>query len=599
MKILRRNLRRAARLLRPPRARIVFREGLGLELSGFPVDPLRAELVLTHLLDEGLADGSMIVRPYPAPLDHLLRVHSDDYLHSLDQEGSLTRILGLNVDPWLHDRVLEIQRIMVTGSLLAAQIAVREHRLAIHLGGGLHHAHADRGQGFCVFNDVAVAITLLREGGFDGRILLIDLDLHDGDGNRAFFAEDRTVHTFSLHNRPWGPDEAVESTSLALDTGVGDERYLRALREHLPGVVRRFRPALVFYLAGTDPAHDDRIGDWKITPQGMLARDRFVMESLRTQHPATVILMAGGYGPESWRYTARFLALTLGQDPPLEPPPTLDVTLARYRNLAHHIPSAELSGIEEGVEDWGLTDDDILPGLTGHRARDCFLGFYTLYGAELALERLGSMARYRTLGFENPTVELDLSDEAGDTLRIFSRPDREELIAELRVRRDRQSVPGHEMLFIEWLLLQNPRAGFTPDRPRLPGQKHPGLGMLRDVAMMLVLICDRLGLEGVVFVPSHYHVAAQARGRLRFLDPRDEAFFQALHELFADLDLPAASRAVHDGRVVDRATGEPVLWRKMTMVLAVDEDLKKRIESEEYERAVAEVRAKLDITLSA
>ena len=230
-------------------------------------------------------------------------------LHSLEDPGALTPVLGFRLDAREADRFLCFQRLTCGGTLRAARSALYRRQVMVNLGGGLHHAEADRGSGFCVFNDVAVAIRSLRRQGFDRPILVIDLDLHDGDGTRAIFADDATVHTFSIHNRDLGQANAVADTRLALGSGVEDRQYLEAVRGHLPPVFADFKPGLVFYLAGSDPGVDDKLGDWRITLDGLLARDRLVMELVRPfagNGPTipTVILLAGGYGPLAWRHGA-------------------------------------------------------------------------------------------------------------------------------------------------------------------------------------------------------------------------------------------------------------------------------------------------------
>ena len=454
----------------------------------------------------------------------------------------------------------------------------------MNLGGGFHHAKAEEGAGFCLFNDVAVAIADERWKGFDGPVLVIDLDLHDGDGTRDIYRRDPTVHTFSIHARHWGPTEAESSTSIELGPAVRDEAYLEALRRHLPPVVRNFKPRLAFYLAGCDPAHDDQLGDWRISAAAMLERDRLVIREIRALRPRTqlVVLLAGGYSPTAWRYSARFLSDLQRPGRPIEPPSTEAITLKRYRYLARRFDPAALSG--DAVDDnFGITEEDLyLPGW-GNVRETRFLGFYTKNGIELVLERTGFLDRLRDLGFSHPTVVLQIEDPSDQTLRIFGGPDREELLVELRLRRDRRTLPGMELLAIEWLLMQNPRASFDDDaeaprgRPRLPGQSHPGLGMLNDVAALLQVACERLHLDGLVFVPSQYHVAAYGRGYLTFVSSEARARFAALLELFRDTPLPEATRAVAAGGVVDAASGGVFKWVPEPMVLPVSERLKRRL----------------------
>jgi acetoin utilization deacetylase AcuC-like enzyme len=589
----RRARRRLAALLGRLPVQFVYTRRYQIDLPGVLYDPRRGEHILVFLDSTGLLGPRAVHRPAPASFRQLRRVHTDDYLDSLDRPGALTRILSLTVGDDLAERVLEMQRIMVGGTIVAARLAHDTGGVAVNLGGGLHHAFAGKGERFCAYNDVAAAIAELRDRGVKSRILVVDLDLHDGDGTRALFAEDPTVHTFSIHNHTCWKGEAVEASVVELGDGVRDEAYLQAVRDHLPPVFASFRPELVVYLGGCDPAADDQIGDWKISAGALLERDRFVFHSTRGSQrklPLAIVL-AGGYGLESWRYSARFFSSLLNRGKPVEPPSTEEVVLLRYRRLARELDPQELSG-EPGPDDWGLTDDDVLSSLTGPHRPHRFLGFYSLAGLELTLERAGLLDRLRTLGFERPTLEMDLGNPTGDTVRLYGDESRRELLIELRVRIDRGAIPGFSLLRIEWLLLQNPRAEFTGERPRLPGQTHPGLGLSQDIIALLVLACDRLQLDGLLFVPSHYHTAAAGRKTLRFLDPADEGLFRALHRTLRELPLAEATRAVDERRVVDAATGEPFTWQPMSMVVPVSERLRTRMDDGEEAGKVAEEAAK-------
>jgi hypothetical protein len=230
-----------------------------------------------------------------------------------------------------------------------------------------------------------------------------------------------------------------------------------------------------------------------------------------------------------------------------------------------------------------------------HRPRR-LLGYYSVQGMELALERAGMLDRLRSLGFPSPTLEFDLDNPAGDTVRLYGDAERTELLIESRVRIDRATVPGIALLRIEWLLMQNPRARFTAQRPRLPGQKHPGLGLLADVMALLIVACDRLQLDGVLFVPAHFNTASQGRKYLRFLEPADEAFLRGLEQALHGLPLSEATHSVEQRRVVDARTGRAVAWRSMPMVYPVTDRLRDRVTGEEYERKVAEAAMDLKLT---
>jgi acetoin utilization deacetylase AcuC-like enzyme len=579
----------------------VYSRRYQLELPGATYDTSRGERVLTFLDSTGLLDPGSVHRPEPATFRTLRRVHSDEYLDSLNQPGALTAVVGYPIAEESADSILETQRAMVGGTLLALRLALASKAIAANLGGGLHHAFPDKGARFCVFNDVAVAVAELRAAGYPGRILIVDLDLHDGDGTRAAFAADPTVHTFSIHNQTDGSPDAVEATIVELQGSVQDAAYLEAVRSHLPGVLQRFQPNLVFYLAGCDPAADDQIGNWKITAEGMLERDRFVVSCVRRL--PLVIVLAGGYGLNAWRYSARFLSSLLNGGWPVEPPTTEEITLTRYRQLAREMAPHELTGdggdgkAGDG-DDWGLTAEDLLPGMAAmHRPRR-LLGYYSLQGMELALERAGLLDRLRSLGFSSPALEFDLDNPSGDTVRLYGDAARTELLIEGRVRIDRATVPDAALLRIEWLLMQNPRARFTAQRPRLPGQKHPGLGLLPDVMALLIVACERLQLDGLLFVPAHYNTASQGRKYLRLLEPADEAFLRALEKALHGTPLSEATHSVDQRRVVDGRTGRTVAWRNMPMVYPVTDRLRNRVTGEEYERQVAEAEAEIDLRLT-
>jgi acetoin utilization deacetylase AcuC-like enzyme len=276
---------------------------------GVPMDPLRGDKVLGALDDAGLVRPALVSEPRPVSLQNLLRVHTLDYLQALLEPEALTRILGVEVRAPEAEATLDLQRLMAGGTIHATRLALRTGGVAVHLGGGFHHAMPDAGLGFCVFNDVAVAIRRLQARGFEEPVLVVDLDLHDGNGTRRVFSDDPTVHTFSIHNDHWGETEAVASTAIALGAGVGDDLFLRTLKESLPPVFEAVKPGLVVYVAGTDPADDDPIGNWRLTAAGLFERDRLVTSLVRGGDrtcPMAVVL-AGGYGRHAWRYTARFL----------------------------------------------------------------------------------------------------------------------------------------------------------------------------------------------------------------------------------------------------------------------------------------------------
>jgi acetoin utilization deacetylase AcuC-like enzyme len=596
-------LHRLRRTLARPAAVFVYHANYARTVAGVPIDPARADEILAFLLDRGLIRRRDVSPPVPASLDNLLRVHTPAYLESIQDPAILTGIFGSPVRPEDVQQIIDLQRLSVGGTIQATRLALGLGRvsssppIAVNLKGGLHHAGPARGMGFCVFNDVAVAIRRLRARGFREPVLVIDLDVHDGNGTRAVFAADATVHTFSIHNHTWDDAPAVAATSIALGEGVTDDVYLAAVRDALPPVLATHRPGLVVYIAGCDPAADDRLGDWRVTPAGMLERDQFVVEQVRgdgrRRRTPLVILPGGGYGPSAWRYSARFFGWLISGRVE-EPPGDMELALSRFRPIA--LQFTEHAATPHGGEEseWSLTEGDLADIAHGVAGASRVLGHYSSHGLELLLERLGFFKQLRDRGFRHPVLDVTFGRAlAGETIRVYGDAERRDLVMELRVRRTRRVVPGMEVLYVEWLLLQNPRIAFGGRLAPLPGQEHPGLGMLGEVAAWLLVVCETLGLDGVAFEPAHYYTAALGQHRLRFLEPEDQARFEALRKAVAGMSLAEADRAIAEGQVVDAETGEPARWRPALMVVPVSGRLKALVGGASYARALEAARSRL------
>ncbi len=566
-----RSLRRLVRRLTRSRVPVVYHADYAQALPGVPLDPSRGERILAFLDQEGLLARRDMARPLPASMEALLRVHRAEYLETLDRVETATHVFGVQVTDAQRQRALELQRLAAGGTIQTFRIARRSRRCAVNLGGGLHHATPNAGMAFCLLNDVAVGIAHLRHYGFDAPILVVDLDLHDGNGTRAVFADDQSVHTFSIHNQDWEPLAAVASTSIALGTGVDDETYLEAIRQTLPPVVESHEPGFVVYVAGTDPAADDRMGDWQVSEAGMLGRDRFVIETIRQRRgnvPVGIVL-AGGYGRRAWRYTARFVAWLAGNEV-LDPPDELELTLRRFRARAVQ----PFEGEDEG---WGLTEDDLFAITPGQTKGGRVLGVFSKHAIELSLERAGFLEELVRRGYACPTVGIQAGSGLGETIRVHGDAERTELVMEVRLNRSSRVVPQMDVLYVEWLLLQHPRAAFTKVNPRLPGQDHPGLGLLREVVAWLVVLCETLGLDGLASVPAQYYMAVLGRHQMRFVDPEARARFETLHATLRDLPLVDAVRALEEGRVIDDATGEAVRWEGAVQVYPVSDRLRELV----------------------
>jgi acetoin utilization deacetylase AcuC-like enzyme len=260
----------------------------------FPMDKyarLRARVV-----QDGILPETALQEPHAVAWRDLLRVHTEDYVARV-RDGLLTREEQRRIGfPW-SAQMVERSRRSVGGTIDAARAALQDG-VAANLAGGTHHAFRDRGEGYCVFNDVAVAAVTLLETGRVRQVAVIDLDVHQGNGTAAIFAGDARVFTCSLHgagNYPFRKERS--DLDVPLPDGVGDETYL----EHLVGAldaVLATGPDLVFYLAGADPYEGDRLGRMRLTEAGLRRRDAIVLGRCLVERVPVAVSMAGGYAPD-------------------------------------------------------------------------------------------------------------------------------------------------------------------------------------------------------------------------------------------------------------------------------------------------------------
>jgi acetoin utilization deacetylase AcuC-like enzyme len=245
---------------------------------------------------QGLS-GVRVCDAEPAGWDELRRTHSDDWMERvrlgrLDRREELA--LGL---PWSPELVERARR--ATGATIMAARAALADGIAMNLGGGTHHAFAGVGRGFCVFNDVVTALRVLRAERRITRALVVDVDVHQGDGTHALLAGDADAFTLSLNGVRNYPFRRVPGDlDVELPDGTSDERYLAELERVLPEAIHRARPELCFVLAGADPYEGDRLGRLALTKEGLLARDRRIRETLRAAGVPACVTLAGGYAED-------------------------------------------------------------------------------------------------------------------------------------------------------------------------------------------------------------------------------------------------------------------------------------------------------------
>jgi len=275
--------------------RLIYSDAYDLKL-GVHVFPARKyRLIHDRLLEEGFAEPSDFLEPQPITDDEVMLVHGREWVTKL-KTGRLTyeEILQLEI-PFSHDMVAAVWR-ATGGTLLAAERALAGDRIGINLGGGFHHAFPDHGEGFCPINDIAVAIRSLQRRGVIRKAMVIDCDVHHGNGTAAIFAGDPMVSTISIHQYNNYPARKPPSTiDIHLEDGVGDEEYLRRLRETCQLAIPGYRPDLLYYVAGADPYQEDQLGGLNLTIEGLMARDRLVFDLAQSHRVPVAVVLAGGY----------------------------------------------------------------------------------------------------------------------------------------------------------------------------------------------------------------------------------------------------------------------------------------------------------------
>jgi acetoin utilization deacetylase AcuC-like enzyme len=269
--------------------------------AGHPFPISKYPLLKDRLVREGVIAAGDLIAPEPLGMGELALVHTREYLGKLES-GTLSaaeqRRLGM---PW-SEALWKRSRLAAGGTLLAARVALEEG-MAGNLAGGTHHAFPDHAEGFCVLNDVAIAIVKLRAEGGIRRAVIVDLDVHQGNGTAAIFEGSADVLTFSMHGERNYPLAKMRSTvDVALADGTADDAYLDALDRHLPKVLHgsgssgmRASPDIAFYLAGVDVAAGDRYGKLALTEDGIRRRDRRVIDAVRSRGIPLAIVLGGGY----------------------------------------------------------------------------------------------------------------------------------------------------------------------------------------------------------------------------------------------------------------------------------------------------------------
>jgi len=268
----------------------IYSHNYNIPLQGHVFPAIKFSLIYKKLKEDPRFENHKFIEPVPATIDQLKLVHDKEYLNDLIYLRFSKRVYRSELP--LNKETIDAFFLATGGTILAAELALDAGR-AMNLSGGFHHAFADHAEGFCYINDVAVAIRVLQKEKKISNALVIDLDVHQGNGISKIFQKDKKVFTFSMHEEKNYPIKEKSSLDVGLETGIKDEEYLNLLEKSLAYIKKNFNPDIIFYVAGVDPYEMDRLGGLSITKEGLKKRDIMVRDFMPDK--PIVIVLAGGY----------------------------------------------------------------------------------------------------------------------------------------------------------------------------------------------------------------------------------------------------------------------------------------------------------------
>ena len=274
--------------------RLVYHSGYNLDLGAHVFPARKYRLIRDGLVAKDVADPADIVAPDPAADADVLRVHTAEYVRKL-KEGTLTSHEKLRMELPYSPEIVTAFWLAAGGSILAARCALQDG-FGFNLGGGFHHAYPDHGEGFCMLNDVAIAARRAQADGAAARVLVVDTDVHQGNGTAYIFRDDPSVFTFSIHQaRNYPEPKPPSDLDINLPDRIGDEEYLQELRGGLEVCFSKFSPSLLLYVSGADAYREDQLGGLSLTMAGLRQRDDLVFAEARRRGVPVAVTLAGGY----------------------------------------------------------------------------------------------------------------------------------------------------------------------------------------------------------------------------------------------------------------------------------------------------------------
>ncbi|HKE07576.1 MAG TPA: histone deacetylase [Candidatus Acidoferrum sp.] len=274
--------------------KLVYHERYDLNLGAHVFPSKKFRLVHDKLLNDGIAEVNDFLRPEPATDADILRVHTKDWVERL-KTGTLTASEQMKLEVPYSPELVRAFWLAAGGTMVAGESALRDG-FACNLGGGFHHAYPGHGEGFCAIHDVAVAIRALQARKEIARAMVVDTDVHHGNGTAAIFANDSSVFTLSIHQwNNYPAHKPHSSLDINLEDGVADDEYLGALLPAVEKSIDSFHPNILFYVGGADPYHEDQLGGLDLSMRGLQKRDAGVFEIARGRNIPVVTTQAGGY----------------------------------------------------------------------------------------------------------------------------------------------------------------------------------------------------------------------------------------------------------------------------------------------------------------
>jgi acetoin utilization deacetylase AcuC-like enzyme len=274
--------------------KVVYHPRYDLNLGAHVFPSQKFRLIAEELVSSGIADTGDFLTPQPASDEDLLRVHTSSWVNKL-KTGTLTASEIMKLEVPYSPELAEAVWLAAGGTILAAQKALQDG-FGSNLSGGFHHAYTNHGEGFCAIHDVAVAVRRLQSDGDIKKAMIVDTDVHHGNGTAAIFADDSSVFTISIHQvNNYPADKPPSTVDLNMRDGAGDDEYLAALIPTVERCLDKFKPDMVFYVGGADPYREDQLGGLLLTKAGLKRRDREVFEAARSRSIAVTTALAGGY----------------------------------------------------------------------------------------------------------------------------------------------------------------------------------------------------------------------------------------------------------------------------------------------------------------